>query len=137
MAYPYRNRPDRSTTRPGVFARLAVLAFASMLPGAATWADRSEGPGVGDIPLDFGARSCPYPAQRIAVGGYADNTAAAQSVGALQRKAGEGARLRVCIAAAASQRHPDTGRRPGRVALSTCERSHVSRKRRNRKVRCP
>jgi Lytic transglycolase len=49
MAYPYRNRPDRSTARPGVFARLAVLAFASMLPGAATWADRSEGPGVGDI----------------------------------------------------------------------------------------
>jgi rare lipoprotein A len=49
MAYPYRNRPDRRAARPGVFARLAVLAFASMLPGAATWADRSERPGVGDI----------------------------------------------------------------------------------------
>jgi rare lipoprotein A len=49
MAYPYRNRPDRRTARPGVFARLAVLAFASMLPGAAAFADRSEGPGVGDI----------------------------------------------------------------------------------------
>ncbi len=49
MAYPYRNRPDRRTARPGVFARLAVLAFASMLPGASAWADRSEGPGVADI----------------------------------------------------------------------------------------
>lgn len=49
MAYPYRNRPHRRSARPGVFARLAVLAFTSMLPGAAAWADRSDGPGVADI----------------------------------------------------------------------------------------
>jgi rare lipoprotein A len=49
MAYPYRNRPQGRRARPGVFARLAVLAFASVLPGAATWADRSSGPGVAEI----------------------------------------------------------------------------------------
>lgn len=49
MAYPYRNRPDRRPARPGVFARLAVLAFASMLPGASAWAERSAGPDVADI----------------------------------------------------------------------------------------
>jgi hypothetical protein len=79
----------------GVFAHCqsALLHFTADLAICAS----SDGPGVGDIPLDFGARSCPYPAQRIADGGYADNTAAAQSVGALQRKAGEGARLRVVL----------------------------------------
>jgi rare lipoprotein A len=49
MAYPYRNRPDRHPARAGVFARLAVLALASLLPGAAARADRSDGPDVGDI----------------------------------------------------------------------------------------
>ena len=49
MAYPYRNRPRSSPARPGVFARLAVLAFASMLPGASAWADRSAEPGPAEI----------------------------------------------------------------------------------------
>jgi rare lipoprotein A len=49
MAYPYRNRPRDRRARPGRFARLAVLALASVLPGAAAWAGQTHGPDVGDI----------------------------------------------------------------------------------------
>lgn len=49
------------------------------------------------LPLRFDERTCPFPRARLADGGYADGVATAQTVGALQRAAGTGRKIRLVL----------------------------------------
>lgn len=77
---------------------LADLAICGLDEAAA----RTPEEGLAVVEENFLERGCDFPHTRLADGAYSDNTAAAQAVGALQRKGGRRAPLRFIVSSSYS-----------------------------------